>query len=80
MCVIMYCFVADKNNCVNTHYFLDIFVHLREYVCMTSETVLYGIPQGETERYAEVLLLTNATPELIERVKVLAAKDAEEEE
>lgn len=39
------------------------------------ETVLYGIPKGETERYTEVLLLTNATPEKIERVKVLAAKD-----
>lgn len=39
------------------------------------ETVLYGLPKGATERYEEVLLLTNATAELIERVKVLAAKD-----
>lgn len=39
------------------------------------ETVLYGIPKGATERYEEVLLLTNATAETIERVKVLAAKD-----
>lgn len=39
------------------------------------ETVLYGIPRGETERYTERLLLTNATPEKIERVKVLAAID-----
>jgi hypothetical protein len=40
-----------------------------------TETVLYGIPKGETERYTEALLLTNATPELIEKVKVLAARD-----
>lgn len=39
------------------------------------ETVLYGIPAGNTERYQEVLLLTNATPENIERVRVLAARD-----
>jgi hypothetical protein len=39
------------------------------------ETILYGIPKGETERYTEVLLLTNATPEKIAKVKVLAAKD-----
>lgn len=39
------------------------------------EVVLYGIPKGKTERYDEVLLLTNATPEKIVRVKVLAAKD-----
>lgn len=39
------------------------------------ETILYGIPKGETERYMEVLLLTNATPEKIERVKALAARD-----
>jgi hypothetical protein len=42
---------------------------------VTIESVLYGIPKGETERYTEALLLTNATPEKIERVKVLAAKD-----
>ena len=40
-----------------------------------TETVLYGLPQGATERYQEVLLLTNATPALIEKVKALAAKD-----
>ena len=39
------------------------------------ETVLYGLPKGKTERYEEVLLLTNGTPEKIERVKVLAARD-----
>ena len=39
------------------------------------ETVLYGIPKDASERYEEVLLLTKATPELIERVKVLAARD-----
>jgi hypothetical protein len=39
------------------------------------ETVLYGIPKGETERYTEVLLLTNATPALIEKVKALASAD-----
>jgi hypothetical protein len=42
---------------------------------MTNETVLYGLPKDATERYQEQLLLTNATPELIERVKVLAARD-----
>lgn len=41
----------------------------------TSETLLWGLPKGATERHEEELLLTNATPELIERVKVLAAKD-----
>lgn len=40
-----------------------------------TETAMWGIPKGETERYMEELLLTNATPELIERVKVLAAAD-----
>lgn len=39
------------------------------------ETVLYGLPRGATERYEEVLLLTNATPDLIEKVKALASKD-----
>lgn len=39
------------------------------------ETLLYGLPKGETERYTEVLLLTNATPAKIEKVKVLAAKE-----
>lgn len=39
------------------------------------ETVLYGLPKDSTERYEEVLLLTNATPKLIAEVKVLAAKD-----
>ena len=38
------------------------------------ETVLYGKRQGE-EDWQEELLLTNATPETIERVKILAAKD-----
>ena len=40
-----------------------------------TETVLYGLPKGSTERYEEVLLLTNATPERIAKVKVLAARD-----
>ena len=40
-----------------------------------TETVLYGLPKGATGRYEEVLLLTNATPEKIERVKVLATRD-----
>lgn len=39
------------------------------------ETVLYGLPKDATERYEEKLLLTNATPEKIERVKILAAQD-----
>jgi hypothetical protein len=42
---------------------------------MTNETLLYGIPKGATERYEEVLLLTKATPEKIERVKELATRD-----
>jgi hypothetical protein len=42
---------------------------------MNIERVLYGIPKGSTERYEEVILLTNATDTLIERVKVLAAAD-----
>lgn len=39
------------------------------------ETVLYGLPKGATERYDEVLLLTNGTPERIAKVKELATKD-----
>ena len=39
------------------------------------ETLLYGIPKGSAERYEEVLLLTNATPEKIEKVKEMATKD-----
>ena len=39
------------------------------------ETILYGIPKDKTERYDEVLLLTNANDDLIERVKVMATKD-----
>jgi hypothetical protein len=35
------------------------------------ETVLYGIPRGCTERYEEVLLLTNATDATIARVAVI---------
>lgn len=40
-----------------------------------TETVLYGLPKGATERYMEVLLLTNATPEKIKQVKSLATRD-----
>lgn len=40
-----------------------------------TELVMWGIPAGKTERYEEVLLLTNATSETIERVKVLASND-----
>ncbi len=39
------------------------------------ETVLYGLPKRATERYEEVLLLTNATPEKIRKVKALATRD-----
>lgn len=39
------------------------------------ETLLYGLPKDATERYQEVLLLTNATAGLIEKVKAMAAKD-----
>lgn len=40
-----------------------------------TELVLYGLPKGATERYEEVLLLTQATPATIERVKILATRD-----
>ena len=40
------------------------------------ETLLYGIPAGETERYTEALLSTKAnTPAQIEAVKAAASKD-----
>lgn len=39
------------------------------------ETLVYGLPKGATERYEEVLLLSNATPSRIERVKQLAGRD-----
>lgn len=39
------------------------------------ELVLYGLPIGVTERWQEELLLTNGTPERIEKVKTLASKD-----
>jgi hypothetical protein len=42
---------------------------------MPVEYLLYGIPKGETERYTEVLLLTNATPAKVEKVKELATRD-----
>ena len=41
----------------------------------TKETIVYGIPKGSTERYDEVLLLTNATPAKLKQVKALAARD-----
>ena len=39
------------------------------------ETVLYGKRKDRAEDWHEEVLLTNATPELIERIKTLAAKD-----
>ena len=40
------------------------------------ETLVYGIPKGETERYMEVLLSTQLeTAEAIEALKQRAAKD-----
>ncbi len=42
---------------------------------MEKETLLYGLPKGATERHEEVLLLSNATPEKIAKVKVMAARD-----
>ena len=40
------------------------------------EYLLYGIPAGETERYAEALLATRlASPAAAEKIKALAAKD-----
>jgi hypothetical protein len=44
-------------------------------LAQSNETVLYGLPKGATERYEEVLLLTNATPAMIEKAKALASKD-----
>jgi len=38
------------------------------------ETLLYGLPKDATKRYEEVLLLTNATAPLIEKVKALGAR------
>lgn len=40
-----------------------------------TETVLYALPAGVTERYREVLLLTNANADMVDRCKVLAARD-----
>lgn len=43
---------------------------------MENETLVYGIPAGETERYMEVLLSTQLeTAEAIEALKQRAAKD-----
>jgi hypothetical protein len=39
------------------------------------ELVLYGKRKDRTEDWHEEILLTNATPENIERVKVLAGRD-----
>jgi hypothetical protein len=40
------------------------------------EYVLYGIPKGETERYSEVILLSEASDaKRVEKVKELAGKD-----
>lgn len=39
------------------------------------ELVLYGKRANAAEDWHEEILLTNATPELIEKVKVLAGKD-----
>lgn len=39
------------------------------------ELVLYGKRKDAAEDWHEEILLTNATPELIEKVKALAAKD-----
>lgn len=42
----------------------------------TIEYVMWGIPKGETERYTEVLLLSDASdPRRVECVKELAARD-----
>lgn len=40
-----------------------------------SETVLYGLPKGSTERHEEVLLLTEATPARIAKAMKLASAD-----
>jgi hypothetical protein len=42
---------------------------------MAKELVLYGKRKDRTEDWHEEILLTNATPELIEKVKILASKD-----
>ena len=39
------------------------------------ELILYGKRKDRAEDWHEEILLTNATPEAIERVKVLAARD-----
>lgn len=40
-----------------------------------TELVLYGLPAGSTERYEEVLLLTEGTPEIIAKCKEMATAD-----
>lgn len=45
---------------------------------MTTKTeyLLYGLAAGETERYREVMLLSNGrSPADVERVKTVASKD-----
>ncbi len=39
------------------------------------ETVLYGLPKGETERYTEALLATNRTDAQFEMIKRIASVD-----
>jgi hypothetical protein len=60
--------------CVFSTFSLDRFPPVCYYLDM-KETVLYGKRKDSIEDWQEELLLTNATPELIEKVKVLAAKD-----
>jgi hypothetical protein len=48
---------------------------LRVKATDVKEMLLYGLAKGSTERWQEELLLSNATPEKIEKVKVLAKRD-----
>lgn len=43
---------------------------------MTTETLLYGIPKGENQRYTEVVLSAGVSShERIEKIKSLAQKE-----
>ena len=42
---------------------------------MNKELLLYGLAKGEHRKYMEQLLLSNGTPETVEKAKVLAKRD-----
>ncbi len=48
---------------------------VRQATGLGVETLLYGLPQGETERYTEQLLATNRTEAQFEVIKRIASAD-----